>query len=55
MLGWTGPVSFAGFSSPCSQLSSSLAPASLLTVHQPQARANKQRQGKRKKKWFNIF
>jgi len=47
----TGPVSFAGFSSPSSQLTtSSFAPASLVQI-QPPGRGKM----KRKKKWFNIF
>jgi hypothetical protein len=47
----SGPVSFAGFSSPPSQLTtSSLGPGSLHHMQQPR-RGNP----KRKKKWFNIF
>lgn len=50
----SGPVSFAGFSSPTSQsqlTSSSLGPGSL-HHHMQQPRRTKP---KRKKKWFNIF
>ena len=50
----TGPVSFAGFSSPTSQSqlsSSSLGPGSLHHHMQQSRRTNP----KRKKKWFNIF
>jgi len=48
----SGPVSFAGFSSPPSQLTtSSLGPGSLHHhMHQP-----RRGKPKRKKKWFNIF
>ena len=55
-----GPVSFAGFSSPSSQLTtSSLAPASMVQIgpHPPgrgQPLQTRQKM-KRKKKWFNIF
>merc|ERR1719326_1591773 len=53
----TGPVSFAGFSSPSSQLtSSSLAPASMVQVPHPHHPAPPGRgKMKRRKKWFNIF
>ena len=48
----SGPVSFAGFSSPPSQLTSSsfrAAPASLAPHHPGREKV------KRTKKWFNIF